>query len=165
MKYIKGIEIKGLWGANKNILWENIHSDVNILVGMNGSGKTTLLNLIWGLLNDDSKLIKKYNLSSIEIKDDKDVVVRSYPKDTKKICPSFNGEFISTFDVSVERKTDSPLTSELLNVIYTTGKRNNSFFDYRLKASNFPERAGEINERIHSLYGLINKQFSATGKK
>ena len=38
-QYIKKIEIKGFWGK-KDVCWNNIHQDVNIVVGINGSGKT-----------------------------------------------------------------------------------------------------------------------------
>lgn len=34
--YIKKIDIKGLWGK-KDISWNNIRQDVNIVVGINGS--------------------------------------------------------------------------------------------------------------------------------
>lgn len=44
-QYIKSFEIHGLWDR-LNINWDNIHYDVNILVGINGVGKTTLLNTI-----------------------------------------------------------------------------------------------------------------------
>ena len=34
--YIKKIDIKGLW-SKKDISWNNIRQDVNIVVGINGS--------------------------------------------------------------------------------------------------------------------------------
>ncbi|UKI43905.1 MAG: hypothetical protein L6U16_13300 [Porphyromonadaceae bacterium] len=36
--YIKEFHIEGLWGS-KNLSWQNIREDVNIVVGINGSGK------------------------------------------------------------------------------------------------------------------------------
>ena len=44
--YIKEFHIEGLWGS-KNLSWQNIREDVNIVVGINGSGKTTLLDAIY----------------------------------------------------------------------------------------------------------------------
>lgn len=173
MKQLKEVLIDGLWGTHKRINWKDIHPDVNILVGINGSGKTTLLNLIWGLLNNDSRLVKKYKLSGVELKDTNGILIRSEmigrsktPAAVVQKDYTFNGEFISTFDVIPQSRNNStsPLTTELLDLIYTTGKGRNTFFDYRLKASNFPDQAACINERIQRLYKLINKQFSSTNK-
>lgn len=36
--YIELFSIKGLWGE-KNIAWNHINPDVNVLVGINGSGR------------------------------------------------------------------------------------------------------------------------------
>lgn len=149
--YIKGITVKELWGF-KDIIWEDIYRDVNILVGINGSGKTTLLNILYAVINEDARLFKKIKLKEWALR-------RSGDK--------LKVEMINTFDVSSSKslKSNSFLTNELLDVIYTTGKGENSFFDYRLKASNFPDQAGAINENIQSLYKLINKQFSTTRKE
>lgn len=175
MKYLKGIEIKGFWGTSLNIRWKNIHPDVNILVGINGSGKTTLLNLLWGLLNNDSKTIKKYKFSDVEIDDSEGLLIKSKVSKGKSKSIAvvaekkheFKCEYISTFDVIPPRHTSSasPLTLELLDLIYTTGQRKNTFFDYRLKASNFPDQAASINKHIQSLYKLINDQFESTNKR
>lgn len=168
MEHLKEIIIKGLWGTTRNIRWTNIHRDVNILVGINGSGKTSLLNILLGMARCDSKAIKKYKLTAAEIRSEQGDVVRSYAQNTIKGDVPVLVEFISTFDVLPKRnkKSESPLTSELLNIIYTTGSQEvSSFFDYRLKATNFPEQAGQINKRIQALYKLINKQFRLTQKE
>ena len=173
MEYLKEIVIENLWGSLKNIRWENIHPHVNILVGINGSGKTTLLNVLWGCLTGDLKLLKKYNLSCVFIRTGNEGNM-SIQRMLKKSNPhvsigeiDFKADFISTFDIIPPNrsKSDSPITSELLDVIYTTGKGKNTFFDYRLKTSNFPDQAAFINKRIQSLYELINAQFEATNKK
>lgn len=175
MEHLKEVIIEGLWGTGKGIVWKDIHPDVNILVGINGSGKTTLLNLIWGLLNNDSRQVKRYKLSGVEIRDSNGVLIKSEVSKGKSrnimavVQRDYfvSVELISTFDVIPIRhgRESSPLTLELLDLIYTTGQGRNTFFDYRLKASNFPDQAVRINERIQALYKLINKQFSATNKR
>lgn len=175
MKCLKEILIQGIWGTERSFEWKNIHSDVNILVGINGSGKTTLLNLIWGLLRNDSKILKKYKLSGVEIKDTEGTLIRSEISKGKsknivavvERAYDFHGEYVSTFDRIPIRhlSSASPLTLELLDLIYTTGKGENTFFDYRLKASNFPEQARFISHRIQALYKLINDQLASTNKQ
>ncbi|MDH8701508.1 ABC-type lipoprotein export system ATPase subunit [Dysgonomonadaceae bacterium PH5-43] len=175
MEYIKEIKLDNLWGSSRNIHWENLHPHVNILVGINGSGKTSLLNVLWGSINEDFRPLKKYKVNGITIEtvnaeEETTTPLRILKKSNPYIAigdTNFGTEFISTFDVipSNKSKLDTPLTTELLDVIYTTGKGRNSFFDYRLKTSNFPERAAEINANIQWLYKLINKQFEATNKK
>lgn len=159
MEYIKKIDIAKLWGK-KNISWENINEDVNIIVGINGSGKTTLLNLIWGVISKNDKILKKYTYSSLSCP--------FFDYDLSERTSSFvNVEYISTFDVISPNKktTESPLYTDLQYIIYTTGTAKNTFFDYRLKATNFPKQADSINKRIQSFYKIIDKQFSATNKK
>ena len=46
---IKAFRVKGLWGE-KDLLWENIHPDMNILVGINGSGKSNLALAIFDII-------------------------------------------------------------------------------------------------------------------
>lgn len=167
MAYINKINIRGLWGR-KNISWENVNEDVNIIVGINGSGKTSLLNILWGIIGPDFKNLKKYKFSRIEIKMSNEDLITCLPS-TPSTTIDFetSSEFISTFDVILSKnsKSESPLSVELSDVIYTTGKNLNTFFDYRLKATNFPEQADFINKRIQSFYKLINKQFASTNKK
>ena len=43
---IRSFFVRGLWGF-KNIVWKEIHPDINILVGVNGCGKSTMLNLMY----------------------------------------------------------------------------------------------------------------------
>ena len=52
--YIKKIDIKGLWGK-KDISWNNIRQDVNIVVGINGSGKTAMLDMMEAYYQKNNK--------------------------------------------------------------------------------------------------------------
>ncbi len=47
--YISSIEINGLFG-DRDIQWNNLHQDVNILGGPNGSGKSIILKSCYELL-------------------------------------------------------------------------------------------------------------------
>ena len=151
MPYIKEVKVENLWGY-KNLLWDNVNSDVNILVGINGSGKSTILNILNSFLSN-SKI--KYENSACSI------LVENNTSNGKLLT-----EYISTFDTLPIKssRSDSPLTLELLDTIYTTGKGSNSFYDYRLKATNIPSEADKINKRIQKLYSLIDRQFGLTGK-
>ena len=167
MAYIKGVNIHDLWGT-RNISWQDVNEDVNIIVGINGSGKTSLLNIIWGIICPDFKLLKRYKYSQIEIKKSDESQIKclsSVPSAT--IDFETVAEFISTFDVipSKNSKTESPLSTELSDIIYTTGKKQNTFYEYRFKATNFPQQANFINKRIQSFFQLVNKQFSTTNKE
>ena len=62
-KYIKKIEIKGLW-SKFDINWE-LNPDVNVLSGINGSGKSTILKLIFNLLNKNKTEVFGTDLVSI----------------------------------------------------------------------------------------------------
>lgn len=152
MAYVKKVEINDLWGY-KNLHWNNVHPDVNIIVGINGSGKSTLLNTLCAFLKG-TKI--KYENSSYSVS------IENAPANQEVLI-----EFISTFDTLPIKssKSDTPLTLELLDIIYTTGKGTNSFYDYRLKATNIPKQATLINKRIQQLYTLIDNQFSLTGKR
>lgn len=145
-KYIASFHVRNMW-QRVNVKWDNIHKDVNILVGINGCGKTTLLNLI-------------YNYYSGQ-------------KSKKEIAESVYGteidvpvSYIRSFDVpaNTRRRTDSMLLQELKRVINQNGE-GSSFFDYRMKMLNFPERANEIRSRIKKFFQLINHLFEETGKE
>ena len=45
-QYIKSFEIISLWDR-MDVRWNDVHQDVNVLVGINGAGKTTLLNTMY----------------------------------------------------------------------------------------------------------------------
>lgn len=165
---ITQVHVSGLWGR-KDIVWDNIDPNVNILVGPNGSGKSTFIRLINGLLIGEKKELDKLNaIVCIQFTNGDRMEYSS-----KKITSSdwltnhpVHVEYINTFDVPTPRKSDqSLLLQELNKVIYEHKKDNFSFFDYRMKIINFPDEKGKIEERITLLFKIIDNFFSSTGKK
>lgn len=161
---IKKIEIRNLFGKY-DLDWE-LNPDVNILVGINGTGKSTILRIVDALLSKDYKYLKTLETNiHIFLGGGKEV---SYENRTPKSFYQVNHTRLSTFDVSLKFKlgqTETPLDKELKELIYTVGQNKVSFSNYRLKATNFPEMAGTINDRIKGLFSLIDSMFSQTGKK
>ena len=167
---IQKIEIRNIWGKY-NFRWENLNPDVNILTGINGSGKTTFFNIIDALLSADIKRLKLYNIEAEVTIDD---ILISFRKDStlasvRQKLAGVNYLKISTFDVPIRDrrkmgKEDSPLLSELKEIVYSVGENNNSFSDYRLRATNFPDQAEKINRRIRKFYDTVNHLFAGTGK-
>ncbi|KIO45414.1 MULTISPECIES: AAA family ATPase [Sanguibacteroides] len=167
---IQKIEIRNVWGKY-NFRWENLNPDVNILTGINGSGKTTFFNVMDALLSADVKRLRNYNIEAEIIIDDIAIPYnrQTTPNEIKQKLSGFNYMKISTFDVPLKDrrkmgKEDSPLLSELKEIVYSVGENNASFSDYRLKATNFPEQAEEINTRIRHFYDTVNHLFAGTGK-
>lgn len=128
-KYIGWFQVRRMWGR-LDLQWEGIHDDVNILVGINGCGKTTLLNL----------MSDYYTGQKIK----------------KGIAESVSGTaigspvtYIRSFDVpaNAKKKTESMLLQELKHVINQNGE-GTSFFDYRMKMLNYPDKAEMIQKRI-----------------
>lgn len=148
--YIKEVKIEGLWGR-KDVLWQNIRPDINILVGINGSGKTTLLNMIDAYYRNDVRELKKYigDFSGIPLSDE--------------VYPVF---YLRSYDVPVsdKRKSDSPLMQELNNVVIQN-KEGLSFFNYRMKMLDYPQEAPNIQRNIDELFEIIDDMFADTGKK
>lgn len=145
-RYIAQFQVKKMWGR-KNLLWNKINDDVNILVGINGCGKTTLLNLISDYYTGQ--------------------------KDKKTMAESVSGTVISSpvtyirsFDIpaNTKKKTESLLLQELKHTINQNGE-GTSFFDYRMKMLNFPDEANTIQHRINTFFQLVNSLFEETGKK
>jgi predicted ATP-binding protein involved in virulence len=175
--YIKHIEIKKLWGKY-DIVWDNLHPDVNILVGINGSGKSTLLKVIYAAISGDDKSISKYKFESARIKNQNNWHDIETTTKNKKIISGIgyadeflmNYEFISTFDVALSDKkglgqNESPLTNELKRIILEVGKGTNSFTEFRLLVTQAIEKANEINMQIDQFFKLIDNFFKNTGKK
>lgn len=167
---IQSIEIRNLW-RKYDFLWENLKPDVNILIGINGSGKTTLFNIIDSILMADVKRLKFYGVEA-KIRID-DYTVEYHQKtsaaDLKQSLQQVHYQKISTFDVpfrdrSKAGKEYSQLYNELHTIVYDIGGMNPSFSDYRLKATNFPDEAVKINQRIKTLFETVNRLFAKTGK-
>ena len=145
-KYIASFQVQKMW-QRVDVRWDNIHQDVNILVGINGCGKTTLLNLISDYY------------SGQKIKKD----IAEFVSGTIIDSPV---TYIRSFDIpaNAKRKTESMLLQALKNIIYQNGE-GTSFFDYRMKMLNFPAKAGIIRKRIENFFQLVNSLFEETGKE
>lgn len=144
--YIESFTLKGMWGGKADIIWERLNADVNILVGINGAGKTTLLNAIYAYYTN-------YPLKK------QDGIADGSALSGAKVG------FIRSFDVpaNVKRSSRSPLMEELENLVIKN-KNSYSFFDYRMRALNFPKEASTVNSRIEKFITLVNKFFSETKK-
>ncbi len=145
-KYISQVLVRKMWGR-VNLQWNNVNEDVNILVGINGCGKTTLLNLIYDCCNGTK--IKKDIAEEVSCTDIESPVT-----------------YIRSFDVpaNARKKTESMLLQELKHIINQNGE-GTSFFDYRMKMLNYPQKAAVIQERIEKFFALVNSLFEETGKE
>lgn len=167
---IHGIEIYNLWGKY-DFCWDNLNPDVNILIGINGSGKTTLFNIIDSLFKADVKRLKNYGVDvCIQVNDLKiDYTRKTTATELEAALKHVRYLKISTFDVPIKDKPKagkeySQLYNELHDIVYNIGGEHPSFSDYRLKATNFPEQAAHINERIRTFYDTVNRLFAKTQK-
>jgi predicted ATPase len=145
MEYIQSFTYSGLWNKY-NVCWNDINKDVNILVGINGKGKTTLLNAINDYYNANKagKSIAKQ--------------IEATPLDSPVV-------YITSADVpvNVKKKANSPLYENLMRVVLQNEKQD-SFFNYRMRALNYPDEAKRISERIDILFHEIDSYFAQTGK-
>ena len=146
---IRAFYVKGLW-KEKEVRWENINPDVNILVGINGSGKTTLMNLMYAYYWD-SKLLNRIKWTDIE----------GSPLASDTVMPE--AVYVKNLDVPTRRKEESPLLQELNNVVFQN-KQGVSFFNYRMKMLDYPERYDDIKSQIEQFGQLVNRLFEETGK-
>ena len=145
--FIQSFSLEGMWGGKANVNWKHLNDDVNILVGINGAGKTTLLNAIYAYYTGAA--VKKL-----------DGVAKGTDIEGTSIS------YIRSFDVptNVKRSSHSPLMEELENLVIKN-KYSYSFFDYRMRALNFPEESKTVNERIEKFIVLVNTFFSETKKR
>ncbi len=177
LNYIKRVEVKNLWGKY-NIVWDDLHPDVNILVGINGSAKSTLLKIIYAAISCDEKSIADIRFDSARIENVSNWHgIETISAKKKKITAGVgyagehltNYQYISTFDMAVpDRKgwglIDSPLVNELKKIILDVGKGTNSFTEYRLRATHSNEIKEKINNQIALFFSLIDDLFKNTGK-
>lgn len=167
---VHSIEIRNLW-KKYDFLWTGLKPDVNILIGINGSGKTTLFNILDSILTADVKRLKGYGVEVDIQVDEERIEYRSKTTVAElRTCLSrVKYQKISTFDVPYRDRLKagreySQLYNELHTLVYDIGGNNPSFSDYRLKATNFPEEATRINERIRMLFETVDRLFAKTGK-
>ncbi|MDE5612838.1 MAG: ATP-binding protein [Odoribacter sp.] len=167
---IQCIEIRNLW-CKYDFSWKNLNPDVNILIGINGSGKTTLFNILDAMLTADVKRLKTFGVE-VEITLDGRTVA-FVPGMNAIALKNARGDIryqkISTFDVPFRDKPKagkeySQLYNELHDIVYDIGGATPSFSDYRLKATNFPEEADNINRRIRALFETVDRLFAKTQK-
>lgn len=111
MNYLNNFQYKGLW-ETKEISWNNVNKDVNILVGINGAGKTTLLNLLYKDLSQkkepvlyipsvDNIALHDRRRTSTALSQDLDYYVYDL-----KNGPSFMMKLMSSFGQSSEKQTE-----------------------------------------------------------
>ena len=168
---IEKIEIRNIW-RKFTLRWERLNPDVNILTGINGSGKTTFFNVTDALLSADVKRLRQYDVEAEAVVDGEAV---EYARGTsaatlKARLEGVNYLKISTFDVPLRDRRkmgreESPLLGELKEIVYSVGENANSFSDYRLRATNFPEQAEHINGRIRRFFDTVDRLFAGTGKR
>lgn len=149
MNYIKDFVYRKMWDRY-DLEWHNLHQDVNILVGINGKGKTTLLDAMNSYYNDKfpATFFKKYGEGRIEA--------------TLLDCPVL---YIQSSDIpsQVKKKGNSMLYERLLQVVVQNEQRD-SFFNYRMRALNYPEESERISRRIDLLFKEINGYFKESDK-
>jgi len=167
---IQSIEIRNLW-RKYDLLWENLNPDVNILIGINGSGKTTFFNILDAMLRADVRKLKTYGVDVRITIDNRKIAygIKTTAAELKTALSLLKYQKISTFDVPFRDKPQagkeySQLYNELHTIVYDIGGSNPSFSDYRLKATNFPERADRVNKRIRTLFETVDRLFAKTGK-
>lgn len=151
MPYIRSFQINHLW-SNQNIHWDDIHPDVNILVGINGSFKTTLLRLMYEYFSGISTFQKKAQCD-----------IQSNPSLLDK---DISLVYLDSIDVPARNKrlNASALMQELNHVVFQN-QEGNSFFNYRMRMLDMPDEKGKIEKRLNQLYGIINNLFEDTGKR
>lgn len=149
MNYIKDFEYHRMWDRY-DLEWHDIHEDVNVLVGINGKGKTTLLDAMDGY----------YNGKLLAASFRKNLVGRIVA--TPLDCPVY---YIQSSDVPAQakKKGNSLLYERLLGVVLQNEKQE-SFFNYRMRALNYPEERSRIEKRIEMLFGVIDSYFMDSDK-
>ncbi|MFV0546356.1 MAG: AAA family ATPase [Bacteroides sp.] len=165
-KYIRRIEISGLWGKY-DINWD-LRADVNILSGINGVGKTTILNRSVGYLEKLSGEMKSDEKNGVILFfDDPEAtyipydVIRSYDR------PLMMGDFTA-------KMVDKEIKSELDWQLYLLQRR---YLDYQVNMGNQMidclseggdsgrEAAEKLSSGKRRFQNMIDDLFSYTRKK
>ena len=167
---ISSIQVNNLW-KRKDIIWNNVDPHINILVGPNGSGKSTLLRIINSIATNSTKELDKTSCHVFLTLQDHIRIVYDGSKKGATISTdlgekSLDIEYINTFDTPTSKKSEqSQLMQELDKVIYEHKKQSFSFYDYRMKILNFPDKRKEIESRIEEFFHIIDRFFEPSEKK
>ncbi len=164
-KYIRRIEIDGLWGRY-NIAWD-LRPDVNIISGINGVGKTTILNRSVGYLEYLSGEMTSAEKNGVRVFFDNPEatsipydVIRSYDR------PLIMGDFTA-------RMADKNVKSELDWQLYLLQRR---YLDYQVNVGNkmiellgsdeagLREQAATVSVAKRRFQDMIDELFSYTRK-
>lgn len=164
-KYIKRIEIHGLW-QRYNVIW-NLEPDVNILSGINGGGKSTILNSSVSYLEQISGQVKSDKKHGVKVVFDNPEatyipfdVIRSYDR------PLVMGDFTA-------RMADPNVKSELDWQLYLLQRR---YLDYQVNIGNQMidmlngdeeqrEKAAGLSIPKRKFQDMMDELFAYTRKK
>lgn len=169
LKYIKHIEIKGLWGRY-DVNWDNLNSDVNILVGENGTGKSTILKLMNLFLDRNDTplyitprskydyLIDKFQELTIDYKNGHNT------KATVDIDSDSRGLMVIPSDTGVDVRLKGTIDVELISTfdsllsISDLDKKYNSELNTQLDFQLKKQIENYLNYQLNLTKKIINKK-------
>lgn len=163
-KYIKRIEITGLWGW-KNIVWE-LRPDVNILSGINGIGKSTILNASVHLLDRLPQMVSGERTRVDILFEPEDATFVQYD-----VIRSFDRPLLHS-DI-MEKMADKNVRTELDWQVYRLQRR---YLDYQVNIGNRiielltsgdetqKEKAAEVSLPKKKFQDMIDELFRETDK-
>lgn len=161
-EYIEQIEIDALWGKYKHVKW-TLDRHVNILSGINGVGKSTILNKVVKSVDEKGDVMTK-KLPGVHI--------RLVPKDATHIRFNIIRSLDSpVLDLGTMAHVDSRITSALDFQLYHLQRK---YLDYQVNVGNQiiqelqrgnTEAAQKLSEKKTCFQNIVDKLFSATGKK
>ena len=159
MSYIHSFHIENLWGS-KDILWDSINADVNIIVGINGSGKTTLLNTMYGYFGEGKK-------STASWQEGKSILTLYHgePEKLEKDIPVLYLRSLDNVPLRDKRKSESQLLQELNAAVYQNADGAPSFFGYRMRMLDYADEADMIQRRINIYFRIVNQLFADSAKR
>lgn len=163
-RYIKRIEITGLWGW-KNIAWE-LRPDVNILSGINGIGKSTILNASVHLLDRLPQVVDGERTRVNILFEPEDATFVHYD-----VIRSFDRPLLHS-DI-MEKMADKNVRTELDWQVYQLQRR---YLDYQVNIGNRiielltsgdesgKAKAAEISVPKKKFQDMIDELFRETNK-